>query len=63
MRDNVRVPLLFAGHAHADVEARVTACLDMVEMGDKAGALPGALTQIDLRKLELARAIAADRDC
>jgi branched-chain amino acid transport system ATP-binding protein len=54
------VPLLFAGHARADIEARVSACLEMVEMGDKARARPGALTQVDLRKLELARAIAAE---
>jgi len=59
VRENIRVPLLFAGHAHADIEERVSACLEMVEMGDKARALPGALTQVDLRKLELARAIAA----
>jgi branched-chain amino acid transport system ATP-binding protein len=57
VRENIRVPLLFAGHA--DIEERVSACLEMVEMGDKARALPGALTQVDLRKLELARAIAA----
>ena len=59
VRENIRVPLLFAGHARADIEERVGACLEMVEMGDKARALPGALTQVDLRKLELARAIAA----
>jgi len=59
VQDNIRVPLLYAGHAAGDIAARVSDCLEMVEMGDKAHALPRALTQVDLRKLELARAIAA----
>jgi branched-chain amino acid transport system ATP-binding protein len=62
VQDNVRVPLLFARKpaAPADIADRVRACLDMVELSDKARILPRNLTQVDLRKLELARAIAAE---
>jgi branched-chain amino acid transport system ATP-binding protein len=62
VQDNVRVPLLFARKpaAPADIAERVRACLDMVELSDKARILPRDLTQVDLRKLELARAIAAE---
>jgi branched-chain amino acid transport system ATP-binding protein len=62
VRENVRVPLLFGRHdaTQADVADRVHACLDMVDLADKARALPRDLTQVDLRKLELARAIAAE---
>ncbi len=55
--ENVRIPLLFAGHA-ADSAARAMACLEQVELADKALKLPKELTQVELRRLELARAIA-----
>ena len=57
--ENVRVPLLFAGHA-AEATDRAMACLAQVEMADKAQKLPRELTQVDQRRLELARAIALD---
>ncbi len=55
--ENVRVPLLFSGHA-ADATERAMACLEQVEMADKAQKLPKELTQVEQRRLELARAIA-----
>jgi branched-chain amino acid transport system ATP-binding protein len=55
-----QLPRPFASMTVQDnIAARVGDCLEMVEMGDRAHALPRALTQVDLRKLELARAIAA----
>ncbi|MGH6988432.1 MAG: ABC transporter ATP-binding protein [Stellaceae bacterium] len=46
-----------AGTARRDGTALML--LDRLGLGDKAGAFPGVLTQIELRKLELARALAA----
>ncbi len=57
--ENVRVPLLFAGHA-AEATERAMACLEQVEMAGKAHKLPKELTQVEQRRLELARAIALD---
>jgi len=57
--ENVRVPLLFgADPAHAT--QRAVACLEQVEMAAKADRLPRELTQVEQRRLELARAIALD---
>lgn len=63
--DNLRVPLLYtvnarAGHhLHgAEVEARCHELLRQVGLGDKARRLPRDLTQVEMRKLELARAVA-----
>jgi branched-chain amino acid transport system ATP-binding protein len=62
--DNLRIPLLYAarrrqgfaaGHA-GDEAAQI---LEQVGLRDKAGVLSGRLTQVDMRKLELARAMAA----
>lgn len=62
--DNLCVPLLYAARGHRKVvlgriaeEARYI--LEQVGLGSKAGAMSGGLTQVDMRKLELARAIAA----
>ncbi len=59
--ENVCVPLLFGpqgvGSATA-ARARAMECLEEVELGAKAGARPRELTQVDQRRLELARAIA-----
>lgn len=55
--ENVRVPLLFSGEA-AQATARAMACLEQVEMAGKAAKLPRELTQVEQRRLELARAIA-----
>jgi branched-chain amino acid transport system ATP-binding protein len=62
--DNLCVPLLYAAPAHqgprrVPVAEEAKHILDQVGLGDKAGAMSGGLTQVDMRKLELARAIAA----
>jgi branched-chain amino acid transport system ATP-binding protein len=63
--DNLRVPLLYAVNARhgehlrgAAVEARCHELLRQVGLGDKARRLPRDLTQVEMRKLELARAVA-----
>jgi branched-chain amino acid transport system ATP-binding protein len=65
--DNVRIPLLYAVNARrsghlgaAQVAARAMELLEHVGLGDKATELPRDLTQVEMRKLELARAMAAD---
>jgi branched-chain amino acid transport system ATP-binding protein len=65
--DNLRVPLLYAASAHAGAarvsEARsreeAMVILREVGLGDKGDERSGGLTQVDMRKLELARAIAS----
>ncbi len=58
---NVVVPLEYAGRGGGgDVVARALEILGSVGLGDKADENSLALTQIELRKLELARALAAD---
>jgi branched-chain amino acid transport system ATP-binding protein len=62
--DNLRIPLLYAARQHeklatdriADEAIRI---LRQVGLADKAHARSGGLTQVDMRKLELARAMAA----
>ena len=62
--DNLRVPLQYAARQHeklpldhiVDEAMRV---LERVGLQDKAQAMSGGLTQVDMRKLELARAVAA----
>jgi branched-chain amino acid transport system ATP-binding protein len=60
--ENVSVPLLFGAegrtHSPAEAASRAMECLEEVELGGKAQALPRALTQVEQRRLELARAIA-----
>jgi branched-chain amino acid transport system ATP-binding protein len=63
--DNLRVPLLYTvnarpGHhlAPTEVAARSHELLRQVSLGDKARRLPRDLTQVEMRKLELARAVA-----
>ena len=61
LAENLRVPLLYAGR-HDATRAIDTHCielLDMVGLADKSNRLPRDLTQIEMRKLELARAMAA----
>ncbi len=64
--ENLRIPLLYTvngrGGVHlseADLAARCGELLRMVGLEDKARARPRDLTQIEMRKLELARAVAA----
>jgi branched-chain amino acid transport system ATP-binding protein len=65
--DNLRVPLLYtvgrraAGDRGADgIEARCLELLRMVGLDSQARRLPRDLTQVEMRKLELARAMAAE---
>ena len=55
--ENVRVPLLFSGEA-TQASRRALECLEQVELAGKADKLPKELTQVEQRRLELARAIA-----
>ena len=67
VRDNLRIPLLYAVSArtgvrlsHAEIGARCEELLRMVGLADKAARNPLELSQVEMRKLELARAIAAE---
>jgi branched-chain amino acid transport system ATP-binding protein len=60
LADNLRIPLLYAGrHGAQPIDERCAELLHMVGLADKAARLPRDLTQIEMRKLELARAMAA----
>jgi branched-chain amino acid transport system ATP-binding protein len=60
--ENVAVPLEYVTHRgslrRADIHAEARAILDRMGLGARADALAGTLPQVDLRKLELARALA-----
>jgi branched-chain amino acid transport system ATP-binding protein len=65
--DNLRVPLLYTVNARrrpslkpAELDARCAELLALVGLIGKAAKLPRDLTQVEMRKLELARAMAAD---
>ena len=67
LADNLRVPLLYTvaprggAHGAADaIEDRCLALLREVGLDGKAKRLPRELTQVEMRKLELARAMAAE---
>jgi branched-chain amino acid transport system ATP-binding protein len=67
VRDNLRIPLLYTvnarGGAQVDADAIDSRCgelLGMVGLGDRTNDFPRDLTQVDMRKLELARAMAAE---
>ncbi len=64
--ENLCVPLIYAAPAgssskrrSADVHGEAMSILTEIGLADKADARSGGLTQVDMRKLELARAIAA----
>jgi len=62
--DNLRIPLLYAVKPHEhlgadDVTDLALEILQQVGLSDKAHVLSAGLTQVDMRKLELARAMAA----
>ena len=64
--DNLRIPLLYAARAHPLLQRsrgqeteEALAILRQVGLEAKAGRLSRELTQVDMRKLELARAIAS----
>jgi branched-chain amino acid transport system ATP-binding protein len=65
--ENLRVPLIYTVNARAgvhcssaEIDARCAELLGLIGLADKAGQLPRDLTQVDMRKLELARAMAAE---
>jgi len=65
LADNVRVPILYAADIkpdrfRANPRQRCEELLDMVGLLPKANRLPTDLTQIEMRKLELARAMASE---
>ena len=64
--ENLRIPLLYSAAARrgvhmsaADIETRCHELVGMVGLAGKANKLPRDLTQVEMRKLELARAMAA----
>jgi branched-chain amino acid transport system ATP-binding protein len=64
--DNLRIPLLYAAGARAhkklserEVGEEAMRILVTVGLAQKAHAMSGGITQVEMRKLELARAIAA----
>jgi len=64
--DNLKVPLLYALGSHArhlseaQADGRCAELLGLVGLVDCAHKYPRDLTQVDMRKLELARAMAAE---
>jgi branched-chain amino acid transport system ATP-binding protein len=60
VRENLEIPLEYAGHARAHEAGHDTAeILRGMGLEAKAALRPAGLTQIEMRKLELARAMAA----
>ena len=64
---NLRVPLVYTVNARsstrlsaAAIDARCAELIELVGLADKAEKLPRDLTQVEMRKLELARALAAE---
>jgi branched-chain amino acid transport system ATP-binding protein len=67
LAENLRIPILYAVNARpagaiarAAIDARCRDLLGEVGLAQKANRLPRDLTQIEMRKLELARAMAAE---
>lgn len=65
--ENLRVPLLYTVNARSgtslseeEIDARCHELLGLVSLDHKARKMPRDLTQVEMRKLELARAMAAD---
>src|SRR5271155_1082688 len=65
--DNLRIPLLYTvdarrkpALAEAEIRERCAELLTVVGLADRARQYPKDLTQVDMRKLELARAMAAE---
>ena len=65
--ENLRVPLIYTVDARsgsrlspAETQDRCMELLGLVGLGDKARQMPRDLTQVEMRKLELARAMAAE---
>ncbi|MGB6349721.1 MAG: ABC transporter ATP-binding protein [Pseudolabrys sp.] len=67
LADNLRIPLLYTVHARLGplrspgaLDTRCHELLEMVGLLKKAKQMPRDLTQVEMRKLELARAMAAE---
>jgi branched-chain amino acid transport system ATP-binding protein len=67
LAENLRIPILYAVNARGEralsgaaIDTRCLELLAQVGLADKARHLPRDLTQIEMRKLELARAMAAE---
>lgn len=62
LTENVMIPAVFGAKAHWGTAARAVAeqALETVGLSDRAGATAGELTYIDQKRLELARAVAAE---
>jgi len=67
LAENVRIPLLYTVNARhgrhlapAELDERCAELLQLVGLAAKARQKPRELTQVEMRKLELARAMAAD---
>jgi branched-chain amino acid transport system ATP-binding protein len=67
LTDNLRIPLIYSANVRrgshftaAEIEERCGELLRLVGLEAKAHRRPRALTQVEMRKLELARAMAAD---
>jgi branched-chain amino acid transport system ATP-binding protein len=67
VQENLRIPIFFAAGGRANsaakasaIEERVIEVLNFVGLADKAQTMPSELTQVELRKLDLARAVAAE---
>lgn len=65
--DNIRVPLLYAAGARRgrhlterEIAERIDEVLTAMSLADRARHFPRDLTQVDMRKLELGRAMAAE---
>jgi branched-chain amino acid transport system ATP-binding protein len=65
--ENIRVPLLYTVNArpgrhlsHSELDDRCMELLKLVSLDEKASKNPRDLTQVEMRKLELARAMAAE---
>jgi len=65
--DNIRVPLLYTVNARSgphlsasELDERCSEMLHLVGLRDKARQFPRDLSQVEMRKLELARAMAAE---
>jgi branched-chain amino acid transport system ATP-binding protein len=59
---NLRVPLEYAAHsraAHRRIDDEAMDVLELIGLKDRANDNSAGLTQVDMRKLELARALAA----
>jgi branched-chain amino acid transport system ATP-binding protein len=65
--ENIRIPLLYTVNARAgthltpaEIDARCVELLQLVGLAEKADRRPRDLTQVEMRKIELARAMAAE---